>query len=697
MKKLNLFKKNKLWLASLGLTTTSSLVLAACASQKQTPNNNAGNNSGNSNNQNNNSGTETPKEPVVPSTPAVPEAKVATEAQKALVNAVLANPGVQKVLQVKVQASQKTIIDHIKTVTLIDTFNQTTVAESIKNLGKPEDSAADAKTSTVNALIKTLETNVTSATAEVVPTGEKANFAQALTKVKTDAANLLTSLNDLPKDNPKVLEDLETKLTTALTQFISATGTETATKLTTLINAKNEYESGVKKVAEKLVAAEQKAFVLDSATSALANYVNTKVATFLTVGNDKDKHTATLNNLVAQVRTGVLGTLGFSVWTAGNLNTKEAKRNLPAGIEESTKTTQLYTIIAGLADQEASWNTVTAALKSLTYHQSLLTKTESAINLLALYIEQAMPVDTARLNAYLVHDKSNIVKLLQAATGTNVINIISDIANSLANYEKYLVAGTGSGAQAKLVQDLDDLSKQLTESSQAANKTAVDALKTAAAGLVTKFAAFRTEWDKTKVAELLWNKNDKTTVYPLLVQATGLNQAIGVTKDFGDVTEVVGHVETLATTINQITTALDAMVNKQANPLFTKLTAIVNDIKGTTDGTFGKVLTDFVGKTFSTGKTNADAIATAAKAGYVYTDLVQGKARSGTTAANLTFEQLDAELKKLQAGNNKALTTILNLLNNQLRPNQGSQTFAQTRHLVDLFNNGNVLADSENH
>ncbi|MDQ0514013.1 hypothetical protein J2Z62_000451 [Mycoplasmoides fastidiosum] len=33
MKKFNLFKKNKLWLASLGAATTGSLVLAACASQ----------------------------------------------------------------------------------------------------------------------------------------------------------------------------------------------------------------------------------------------------------------------------------------------------------------------------------------------------------------------------------------------------------------------------------------------------------------------------------------------------------------------------------------------------------------------------------------------------------------------------------------------------------------------------------------
>ncbi|MDQ0514011.1 hypothetical protein J2Z62_000449 [Mycoplasmoides fastidiosum] len=247
-----------------------------------------------------------------------------------------------------------------------------------------------------------------------MPTGEKENFTRALTKVKTDAANLLASLNDLPKQNTKVLEGLQTKFITALTKFISATGTEVTIKLTALVTAKNNYEAGVKKVAEKLIIAEQKAFVLDSATSALSNYVNTKVATFLTVGNDKNKHTITLNNLVNQVRTGVLGTLGFNIWAAGNIKTEEAKRNLPTGINENTATTQLYTIIAGLADQEAAWNTVNSALKSLTCHQSLLTKTDSAINLLVLHVEQAMPVDTARLNAYLVYDQSNIVKLLQA-------------------------------------------------------------------------------------------------------------------------------------------------------------------------------------------------------------------------------------------------------------------------------------------
>ncbi|MDQ0514010.1 hypothetical protein J2Z62_000448 [Mycoplasmoides fastidiosum] len=278
-------------------------------------------------------------------------------------------------------------------------------------------------------------------------------------------------------------------------------------------------------------------------------------------------------------------------------------------------------------------------------------------------------------------------------SGANVIVTISNIANSLANCAKYLVAGVN--AQAKLVKNLDDLSKEVATDTD--KKTAVDALKTTAQGLVTKFAEFKTEWDKTKVAELLWNKNESTTVYPLLVQATGLNQAIGITKDFGDVTQVVENVETLASTINQITTALDAKVGEQNNPLFTKLTAIINDIKTTTGTTFGKTLADFVTKTFMTGKDKADAMATSTKAGYVYTDLVQGKTRSDETPANLTFEQLDTGLKNLQAGNNKQLTKIANLLNNQLHPNQSSQTFAQTRHLVDLFNNGNVLADSENH
>ncbi|MDQ0513999.1 hypothetical protein J2Z62_000437 [Mycoplasmoides fastidiosum] len=586
----------------------------------------------------------------------------------------------------------------IKTVTFIDSLNQKTVADSIKNLGTENDPAADTNTSTVYALVKTLEANLASATTTEVPEAEKQVFTVALNQVKTDAAVLLTSLKALPEETAnKELEKLETAFTTALDEFIKAGTTDSATKLTALVQAKNTYQAGVKKVAENLVNAEQKAFVLDSSASALQNYINTKVGTFLT-GTNGNKHTTTLNYLLHQVRIGVLGTLGGDLWTAGNVSETEAAQNRPTGVTQQSTSTQLYSIIVGLANQNASWKNINQILKSLTFNQSLLNKTEDATNLFALHVDLTLPVDVARLNAYLINEQSNVVRLFGAASGINVHRVIENIAHSISNYDTFLTAASDeASAQPKLVKDLDDLSKQLT--SEANKKTKVDALKTATEALITKFKAFKTEWEKTQLQPLLWTGTDNNRSIPLLNQANSLNQAIGVAKNYGDVQKVVGTVELIEDNIDQITGILADTVGGKANELLAKLDAIIKDIDSSAAGSFGKALADFVGETFTTGRTEAEAIAKSGNpgTGYVYADLVTGTARTQNSPARLSFKQLDAELKNLQAGSNKQLTTIANLLNNQLRPNQSSQTAELNNHLADLFNNGDVQADPENH
>ncbi|MDQ0513996.1 putative HNH restriction endonuclease [Mycoplasmoides fastidiosum] len=706
MKKLNLFKKNKLWLASLGLATTSSLILAACANQSQSANNQNTKTPDNPTNQPKEDNPVNPDQPVAPENPVNPEnpvapvspvtpkIAVATAIQKQLATAVLEDAGVKKVLTDSVNSYQTEIVRQIKTVTFIDSLNQKTVADSITNLGTDNDPAAGTHTSTVYALVKTLEANLEDATAAEVPETEKEVFTAALNQVKTDAAALLTSLKALPEVTAnKELDKLETAFTKALEEFVKAPTTDSATKLTALVEAKNTYQAGVKKVAENLINAEQKAFVLDSSASALQNYINTKVGGFL-AGTNRAKHTITLNNFLHQVRTGVLGILGGDLWTAGNISEDEAEQNRPAGVSQQTASTQLYSIIVGLANQNAAWKNINQLLKSLTFNQSLLNKTADATNLLALHVDLTLSVDVARLNAYLINDQSNVIRLFGASTGINIHRVIENIANSIKNYDQFLVAGAEDGAQAKLIADLDELSKLLNDDN--AKQTKVNALKDAATTLITKFQAFKAEWDKSKLQPLLWTGEDNDQTIPLLDQANSLNQAIGVAKNYGDVQKVVGVVELIEDNISQITSILADTVNDEANELFTKLDAIIRDVESTTEG-FGKALADFTAENFTTGKDKADAIATATKRGYVYTDLVNGTGRSTNAAARLSFKQLNTELKNLQAGNNKQLTTIANLLNNQLRPNQSSQTAELNNHLADLFNNGNVQPDPENH
>ncbi|MDQ0514002.1 hypothetical protein J2Z62_000440 [Mycoplasmoides fastidiosum] len=692
MKKFNLFKKNKLWLASLGIATTGSLVLAACASQTQGTNNNT--NQENTGNQNGNSGTEQPVEPAAPLTPAVPEIKTATAQQKALATAIVDNPGVKKVLEDAVTESVKVINAQLTTISKIDNLNQTIVADSVTALGKDNDPAAKEAASSVVALVKTLKANVAAAAEATFKDEQKTEFTAALDQVIKNAAELLTALNNLPKaSDAKKLDGLQTKLKTALDELVQTTAnTDLATKLKAVLDARDAYQAEVKVVAERLVAAEQKAFVLDSSTSTLSNYANTKVAAFLTTDSKHDENTTTLNRLVTRVRTGVLGTLGADLWTVGNISETVAAQNRPSDIAANSTSDKLYAIVVGLAEQQFASNTFANELKSLTYNQSLLLKADDAINLLGLHVEQNVPVDVARLNAYLVTKSANVVELLQPTTGDSIKSLVTTIDRTVKQYADILIGNNSEDS--KLGKELAAFETSVTDANKDTQKATIKALVEPAKNLGTKLQTFKTELEKLQKLLVTVNTTDETkNTYPLIEAATKLNQTIAVSKNYGDVLQVVGKVETLDTNIDTITKLVQTTGTKSA--LMTALDALVDDVKD--DGAFGSKLkavsevTDLGGK-----QTELDKI-TNKTTGYVYTDLVTGKAKNGSTPAKLSFAQFKTELEKLQAGANKLLTPITTLLNNQLRPSETSQTAVFNKHLTDLFNNGNVLPDTENH
>ncbi|MDQ0513990.1 hypothetical protein J2Z62_000428 [Mycoplasmoides fastidiosum] len=698
MKKFNLFKKNKLWLASLGIATTSSLVLAACASQTQGTNNNTNTNSGNPDNQNGNSGTETPKEPATPLTPAVPEIKTATAEQKALATVIVDNPGVKKVLEDAVTESVKVINAQLTTISKIDNLNQTIVTDSVTALGKADDPAAKEATSSVIALVKTLKANVTAAAEATFEDEQKTQFTAALDQVIKDAAELLTALNSLPKANDaKKLVDLQAKLKTALDELVkTSANTELTTKLKAVLDARDAYQAEVKVVAERLVAAEQKAFVLDSSTSALSNYANTKVAAFLTTDSKHEENTTTLNHLVTRVRSGVLGTLGADLWTVGNISETVAAQNRPSSIAANSTSDKLYAIVVGLAEQQFASNTFANELKSLTYNQSLLLKADDAINLLGSHVEQNVPVDVARLNAYLVTKSANVVELLQPTTGDSIKSLVATIDRTVKQYTDILI-GTGT-EESKLAKELAAFETSVTETDKNTQKAKIKALVEPAKALGTKLQSFKTELEKLQKLLVTVNTTDATkNTYPLIEAATKLNQTIAVSKNYGDVLQVVGKVEILDTNIDAITKLVQTTGTQSA--LMKALDALVDEVKDA--GAFGSKLKE-VAAINDLGSQQAELNKITNKTtGYVYTDLVDGKTAvttgSSQAPAKLSFAQFKTELEKLQTGTGKLLTPITTLLNNQLRPSETSQTAVFNKHLTDLFNNGNVLPDTENH
>ncbi|MDQ0514004.1 hypothetical protein J2Z62_000442 [Mycoplasmoides fastidiosum] len=714
MKKLKFLYKNKLWLASLGLTTTGSLVLAACGNNMQ-PNQSKTDDKKADKPETNKPDTIDPSKKDQPETDAKkegqkPQVPTATTQQVAAVNSLLSNSEIQTYLSSIVNDSLKQIKADLDVVTKIGDFNQSKIMQSIYALDKTKNSSAATGTTDVKELVAKLKADAATADSGV-SSEETNNFNTALAAVTDGATALLTALEALPKAQAtNQLTTLKNAFTTALDNYKSANSTDAQTKLSALVTAKNDYQTKLSAVNSLLLTAERKAFALDRATSELDKYINTKVAAFLTTSAKKADHTTNLNNLVAKVRNDVLGLPGKDLWfeddAPGSIATSDDRKN----------STKLYAIVASLAHQIAAWNNLNNTLKIFTCNQGLLSKSTSALNLLGLHIDVKVPLDVARLNAYLVTDDANIEKLLANGGDNSVTKILEKVSVGIKHYESVLTkTSTETTATAKLVKDLTDLENSLTSDQTKKNK--VTALKTATTTLITNFGKFQTQWKKLE--SFLFTDEAKTKVYPLLQNAKSLNQAIAVSDSYGQVLEVIGQAKKLEAVVDAINNNLTTSTTKgSSDTVASTLKTLITDIKNQSAG-FGKALKEFVEvtnwpETAVTGQTGSDATTkikglaeSIAKkttsgattySGYIYTD---GIAKSTATGAKLSLEDLQTKLAKLtlkdSSSADQTLGKIKNLLLQQLTPNYENQTAALNQHLPEMFNNGDVLPETQTH
>ncbi|MDQ0513981.1 hypothetical protein J2Z62_000419 [Mycoplasmoides fastidiosum] len=703
MKKLKFLHKNKLWLASLGLATTGILVLAACGSnvQPNQPKSDAAKPNTDDSSKKDESSNEPKQEDTKPKVP------TATTQQLAVTKSLLSNDEIKTHLTNVVKQAYDLIKQNLEEVTEIGAFNRTKVNNSIYALDKNKNTAKKDGDTDVKELVEKLQTNLAASDSNV-PENEKANFNAALKEVTDHAASLLTALEALPADNAtNELTALKDAFVKVLDEYKTANAADAQTKLTALVTAKNNYQTKLSAVNSLLLTAERKAFALDRATSELEKYINTKVGTFLTEGNKSSEHSTNLNNLITKVRTNVLGAPGKDLWL---------ENDAPADIatdKNKATSSQLYAMVASLAHQIASWNSLNNTFKVFTYNQGLLSELPSALNVLGLHIDVKAPLDVAWLNAYLVVDKANIVKLLNAGDANSIKKVLEKISVGISHYEEVLGKPEGqSNGMAKLVKDLTDLHAVATGN----GKTKAAALKTEAETLVTNFEKFKTEWNKLE--GFLFTGKDAAKVYPLLQIADNLNQAIAVSDSYGQVLEVVSQAKKLETLVDGINNNLVAKAGS-ASTVISTLKTLVDDITNTTTK-FGKALADFAkettwGTTAVTGRseTNTEQLASSIArektenskktySGYVYLNGIV-KSNPAATNAKFSLEDLQTELKKLTLKNtatpaaNQTLGNVKDLLVQQLRPNIDSQTAALNKHLPEMFNNGDVLPETENH
>ncbi|MDQ0513974.1 regulator of replication initiation timing [Mycoplasmoides fastidiosum] len=704
MRKWNLFKKNKLWLTGFGLATISSLILAACSTTDVTPPNNSNNNSEQPNSANteglNNNQTPETVTPIIPQ---------ATENQLAAAKLLLQSSQIKTVLANNKNTALTDIKAHLLTVNEVGRFSQDTVKDAKAALGGLTDVAITgidqdkADAASVISLVNTLEAQlkVVENNPAIVPTNKKNQFSTAVNEVKVQATNLLAKLNALPAqisvDN-NLLDQTKRTFEAALKTYVEANATTLNTAWTGLQKAHEDYQAKLNEITPKLIEAQKSGFDLDQATSELEKYINTDVATFLSDTTNGTNHSLVLNALVTKVRINVLGTAGYNLWAEG-----DAPKGIPTGTNKKPST-QLYAIVVGLANQTAAWNHLSEAIKTLTFNHNLILGTTSAVNVLALHLATPVPVDVARLNAYLIVADANVVKILTEGTDS-IAKVLETIAKGISQYE-VLLSEEGKDS---LVQKLTVLENKVEDTQR---KKKVTDLKTATQELVTKFATFKKEWNKLQ--PLLWTTSGTKITYPLLDNATNLNQLIGLANHYDDVLQVVGQAQSLKTLITQITTAVKPIPADTTNsikeaPLIASLTGMVANINSLTQG-FGKALNDFIAETAwtSENRTTVEALAkstttgkTTTKTGLIYTDLVEGVAAQTTgdiqTPTKLSLKHLKIELEKLQDTTGRKLHDLLGLLNKQLQPSGSSQTARLNNHLAAIFNNGNVLPESEVH
>ncbi|MDQ0513691.1 hypothetical protein J2Z62_000129 [Mycoplasmoides fastidiosum] len=734
MKKLKLFTKKRFLLVNLGLAVTSSLILVACG---QNTSNSAGVNSSNNGRLNN---------PQIPNLPN--NQRRATEPQQETARSLLREEAVKTVLRSQRDAAVKIITANFDSVARISLFVKNDVKESIETL-KNESTTNTQSPNTVIDLVATLKTAVT-ATGSKISIDKQSQATAFLDLMTQKTTDLLDALNNLPESSTtNSLSTLNNEFFTALTNLATANNTNWTIFLETFLNIQNRYQTRLNELSPNLQKIQTSAFELDSVTASFEKFINNEAPAFLLNGDKASASAEHIKSLVSKVRNKVLGEQGADLWNQG-----DAPETI-VGNEKRKKSTKIYSIVAGLANKNKAWAIIEEQIKVVTFNQALLLNDNNAINLLALYAQENVPLDAARLNAFLVNEKSNPAHLLQTSTNNqgSIVSILQKLSTGLDRYETVLGNTTNSKLLTdltELVQELQPVSTETADTTKNSQITNIQKLKTASATLINKYQSFKNEWNKLQ--PILWKKSGEIINFPLLDDANTLNQAIGLASEYGHVLQVVGHAKELSEQIQKITqsiqpTSTDATKTNES-VLMKLLDGVISELKS--DGAFAKVVEEFAKVTDWDNKikTKAQAIAKSENSqtsGYLYDllikdDTTENKAQAdasasmasssssssssqtatvvvqadtvttagqgaqqtppaaGTTptdpvqkSTQLSLPELKTELTKLQSGSDKQLTVILNLLNQQFNLSNQTQTQQLSLKLALMFNSGRVL------
>ncbi|MDQ0514007.1 hypothetical protein J2Z62_000445 [Mycoplasmoides fastidiosum] len=676
LKKVKFLTKNKFWLLSFGLATTSSLVLAACASEVE-PESNFQNDPDSGSNDANQQKPETPANPQVPQ---------ATVEQKQLAEVTLNQPSVQTNLQQAVVSAQLTITSHLSQVNQIKNINRNSVSGAIRHV------------SSVALLVESFKNLVTNS-AESLTADKVDNLNKLLDQVNQNNQQLADILNLVPVSvDTARLERQQAVFQSRVINFTRSDETNLVERLQALLKSRNSYQNALDQLNQPLIKVKAAALALENAIVALETFVNVQAPSL----NEQIDGTSSLQALTDQIRGQVLGSLNTDVFQQQVHKTTVVKQ--ADAVTVPANNGQVSVILSALAQQKASLNNLDSGLKQLTFNQSLRANDPDALNLLALNLEEAViinPLDAdidqqkARLSQTVVDANNELIKSLEVIQKTvkfytdNFVNPVNGVARIIKEIQT--------------IYSLAEKDNRLT-----IWKGYLTNFLAPAREMVAKVTAFVNLWNQ-EIGSLVFDNNaannDNTT---LLADAQQIIDGLVTTQTYNQALEVVGNVNALHAKVARVN---DVLKSNLSNSLIGLLNWLNDTSYGQNEFTWTASHLRFFGREIPLDQAHNeirvlfkgiyDRLPTKEEGVFTYAGYLQQFLEGWENTFNsydlplLSIKQMKDELLKLSTTNAKSpFTVFLNSVNIPSLAKLSDESLSLNSNLADIFNNRQIMVDA---
>ncbi|MDQ0514009.1 hypothetical protein J2Z62_000447 [Mycoplasmoides fastidiosum] len=550
LKKVKFFTKNKFWLLSFGLATTSSLVLAACASEVESETNFQNENGAGQNNQpqNPDSSVHHPNQPR-------PLIHRASAEQHELAVATLNQPNVQINLQQAITNAQIEIADQLKNLTAIKDINKSSVNGAINSIVS------------VSGLVEGLK-KLTSANIAVLGVETARSVGELLDQLNQSIQHLTEALNNLPTSvDTSKLDGQHVLFQSRVVSFTRSDNSNLSERLEMLLASRNNYQAALNELSAPFVQVAQNALTLENNLINLETFITTQAPSL----NQPNNSQISLQTLAQHLRQQVLGSLDSNPVQSPAQQIHQTKQADVTTVQTNNGQVSLITKV--LIQQQGNWNKLETALKQLTFNQSLLVNDPDALNLLALNLDEAVAVTP--LNVDLSRQK---IQLDQAIVDANnqLLHNLEAIQKTIDFYRQNFI--TSISGNSKFLNDLEQLQNLVNADNHLkSHVSAISGMIEPSKKLVAALTSFTHLWQEQVSDFVAVNSQDNFPNNTLLADAQNIVDQLVTAQTYSQAFEVAGNIDALNTKVARINAALASKLSGSLTGLLDQIIAMIDD------------------------------------------------------------------------------------------------------------------------